>query len=135
MREITTHHDGHGLADRIIIEADGPGPGGASHRYDVYVDISGTERAYAQGCTGLSREKVAQIHYQKGPRNESGSSPGVLDSVLLAIVRDRMEAFQAGPYACVENEIVRTAVMQAMQTLKDRADARAARGVLGKNVK
>lgn len=69
-RRIETHHDGHGLAERIEIEADEPGPGGASHKYLVFVDISGTQRAYDSGCTGQAREKVAEIQYQSGPRAE-----------------------------------------------------------------
>lgn len=134
-RRIETHHDGHGLAERIEIEADEPGPGGASHKYRVYVDISGTQRAYDSGCTGQARENVAEIQYQRGPRAEDGSTPGVLDSVLLAIVADRMESFQAGPFASTYNSNALVHVRQAMRELKFRADERAARGVLGKNVK
>lgn len=37
MREITTHHDGHGLNESIEIEADDPGPGGASHHYNAVI--------------------------------------------------------------------------------------------------
>lgn len=134
-RLVTDHHDGHGLAERIEVEADGPGPGGASHTYRVYVDISGTKRAWDSGCTGQAREKVAEIQYQKGPRAEEDSTPGVLDSVLLAIVADRMKSFQAGPFSCPENASVLETVQNALKVLKDRADARAKRGVLGKNLK
>jgi len=134
-RQITTHHDGHGLAERIEIEADERGPGGASHLFRVYVDISGTQHAYDSGCTGQARMRVAEIQYQKGPRAEETSTPGVLDSVLLAIVADRMESFQAGPFAHPCNAAALAHVRQAMRELKMRADERAARGVLGRNVK
>jgi hypothetical protein len=119
MRTITTHHDGHGLTESITIQADDAGPGGASHLYSAVID----------------GEEVASIQYQRGPRNEEGSVPGVLDSVLLAIVADRMAAFQAGPFSSRENALVLTKVQEAMHWLKHRADERARRGVLGTNQK
>ena len=132
-RTIVDHHDGHGLAEKIIIEADEPGPGGASHRYRVCVDLEPHEAPECGG--GPAWEEVAKIQYQKGPRHEAGSTVGVLDSVLLAIVADRMRAFQAGPFSCRENALVLTKVEEALHWLKHRADARAKRGVLGKNEK
>lgn len=116
-RLITDHHDGHGLAESIRIEADALGPGGASHRYTVTADD----------------HHVAGIQYQRGPRNEPGSTPGVLDSVLLAIVADRMRCFNEGPYRARENALVLTKTEEALHWLKHRADERARRGVLGKN--
>jgi hypothetical protein len=118
MREIATHHDGHGLAESIRVRAlDEPGPGGAHHVYEVTTPL---------GVVGYAQ-------YQKGPRGEPSSTPGLLDSCLLAMVRDRMECFQAGPFACAANALVLEHVTAAMAALKARADERAARGVLGKN--
>jgi hypothetical protein len=125
LREIVDHHDGHGLAETIHIEADEPGPGGASHVYRAHVVV---------GHDGDELE-VARIVYQKGPRSEPDSTTGILDSVLLAIVADRMKAFQAGPFSCRENAIVLTKVQEAIHWLKHRAYERARRGVLGTNVK
>lgn len=119
MRQITGHHDGHGLTESLIIEADEPGPGGASHRYVVRV----------------GDEVVATIQYQTGPRHEEGSTTGVLDGVLLAIVADRIQSFQAGPFASRENALVLTKVQEAIHWLRHRADERAKRGVLGTNQK
>lgn len=122
MRTITTHHDGHGLAEKIHIEAtdiDAQNGGGASHRYIATIDDM----------------EVARIQFQHGPRDEPGSVPGILDSVLLAIIEDRMACFQAGPFADRLNAIVATHVQTARLFLKERADQRARRGVLGKNVK
>ena len=116
-REVTGHHDGHGLTEMLLIRTDGPGPGGASHYYVVTT----------------AGNTVADIQYQYGPRNVEGSTAGILDSVLLAIVKDRMESFQAGPFACSDNEDVLIAVTQGLAVLKRRADERAARGVLGHN--
>ena len=117
---ITDHHDGHGLAESITLTCEprnGPDVGGASHRYMASID--GTAAA------------VLDVQFQKGPRSEPGSTPGVIESVLLAIVADRMRSFQAGPYSCRENALVLTKVEEALHWLKHRADGRAKRGVLG----
>lgn len=119
MRNITSHHDGHGFNESITIEADEAGPGGASHLY--VASINGVE--------------VARVQFQKGGRHEPGSTPGVLDGVLLAIVADRMQAFLAGPFPSREAAIVRTKVEEAMHWLRARADERANRGALGREVK
>lgn len=122
MREITTHHDGHGLTELLKVEArDEPGPGGAHHLYRVtHPDVPSV---------------VGYVQYQMGPRNSHGGMPGLLDPCLLAIVRDRLESFQAGPFACEENARALEHVVAAMQAMKDRADNRAKRGVLGHNKK
>jgi len=124
MREITTHHDGHGLAESLVIEADELDPPGgmASHSYKVTIGAD-------------FPKEVATIQFQQGPRGEAYSKPGVIDNVLLAIIADRMECFNAGPYSCRENALVLTHVQEAMFWLRHRADTRAKRGVLGKNVK
>lgn len=123
MREIKTHHDGHGLNEAIQIVANEPGPGGAAHRYFVWYNrATGEQKNYVH---------LFDVDFQCGPRNEAGSTAGVTDIALLAIVRDRLEAFQAGEYACAENDRALDAVRQAMVWMKERADNRAARGVLG----
>lgn len=119
-RQITDHHDGHGLTESLIIEADGPGPGGASHHYRVHIQVDGAKLF-----------DVAEVQFQKGPRLETGSTPGVVESVLLAIVIDRMRSFNAGDYRCRENALVMTKCEEALHWLKARADERARRGVLG----
>lgn len=121
MRQIIDHHDGHGLAESIIVEADDFDPNGgmASHHYTA--TINGAE--------------VARLQFQQGPRNVAGSTPGVLDSVLLAIVIDRMRSFNAGPFNTRENALVMTHCQEALHWLRHRADERAIRGVLGQNVK
>ena len=88
MREITTHRDGFGLTDKVRIEADEPGPGGASHRYVVSVNIGEGGDAWMELC---------DIQFQRGPRNEKGSTTGLLTNVLLAIVRDHLEGFPVQP--------------------------------------
>lgn len=126
VREVTSHHDGHGLNENIRIEAGQLGPGGASHEYHCWVtDPDGTDDERLQGYP------VAQIRFQCGPRNVEGSAPGVTTSTLLAIVKDHIEGFQAGEFACAENEQALFHIERAMAWIKQRADDRAKRGVLG----
>lgn len=127
MREITDHHDGHGLTESITLRADDidPNAGGASHYYTANMEIA--DNASIIDCLS--------VQFQHGPRNVPGSAPGVVESVLLAILIDRMRCFQAGPFGCRENALVMTHCQEALHWLKHRADARAKRGVLGKNEK
>lgn len=119
MREITLHHDGHGLNETLRIWADDADGSGASHEYTVnaYGDIR------------------ASIQFQQGPRNVEGSVPGVTEAVLLAILIDRLRGFQLGPYSCRENAIILTKLEECLHWTKARVDDRAKRGVLGTNQK
>lgn len=102
-----------------------PGPGGAYHDYDIYPAVADREEY-------LEREvALACIEFQKGPRNDPESRHGVLDCDLLEIVRDRLKAFQAGPYATKENEMVLMHVEGALLWMNKRTEDRAERNVLG----
>lgn len=117
---LSSHHDGHGLNESITITKDQEGPGGASHRFQFLVNtdqVVDVEAGYVQ--------------FQKGPRNVEGATPGATDLAVLAIVKDRLESFQSGPFACEENAKALAAVDEAMSWMKQRADNRAKRGVLG----
>ena len=98
-----------------------PGPGGAYHEYAI--------------CKAGTTEKVMEVFYQKGPRNEEGSYAGCLDGDLLECVRDRLKAFQAGEFANEYNERALEHVERALEALNERVIERANRGVLGKNEK
>ena len=95
------------------------GPGGAYHEYCVAIP------------TGNGYETAQRIVFQKGPRNDPASQHGVLDGDLLEIVRDRLRAFQSGPYACRENACALTHIEEALMWMNKRAEDRAERGVLG----
>lgn len=118
---VPRHHDGFGLNDRIAITADERDAkgGGSSNFYRVTID----------------GEVCAEVQFQHGPRAEPDSTPGLTDAVLLAIVLDRYEGFQAGPFRCRENALVATKLEEAMHWMQHRARERAQRGVLGKNQK
>lgn len=94
--------------------------GNANHRY---------------GIQWGGPQDVTVIQFQRGPRGVEGSTPGVFDDDLLAIVQDRLEAFQAGPYACDENEAALEAIREARVQLAERVARRMAKGVLGANAK
>ena len=110
-------HEVNPCNSKIMILADGPGPGGASHEYDVYIG----------GSTN-----VQKIAFQNGPVLEDGNGVnGTTHEVLLTIVADRLQGFQAGPYACPENAAALEAVGLAMSILHRRTLEREARGVEG----
>lgn len=99
-----------------------PGPGGAYHDYDIY----------RRGCNPNTTEvAMACIEFQKGPRNSPDSRHGVLDCDLLEIVRDRLKAFQAGPYATRENACALTHIEEALMWMNRRVEDRIERNVLG----
>lgn len=118
-RTVTDHHDGHGLNESIYIEADAADASGASHHYVLSIE-------------GVP---VGRLQFQQGPRNVEGSTPGITEAALLAILIDRLRCFNAGPFACRENAIQITHLEEALHWTKARADARAKRGVLGTSVK
>lgn len=124
-REVTLHHDGHGLTEAIHVYAvDEAGPGGASHEYAFFVDEELPGR-------GITRHHVGELVFQKGSRNEEGSTPGVLSVAVLAALIDQLTDFQAGPYPSEEGANALARLKDALYWLKMRADARAERGVLG----
>lgn len=97
------------------------GLGGAYHQYNVY-HLSDPERGY---------ETKTEIKFQNGPRNDPSSIGGVLDADLLEIVRDRLRAFQSGPFACRENACALTHIEEALMWMNKRIEDRTERGVLG----
>jgi len=126
-----TGHKVNPANDRLTIEAlDTPGAGGACHLYQ----ITGFDTSTNPSCPFVARYGKPAVHstvlFQNGPIAEVGVN-GVTHEALLAIVIDRMRAFQAGPYACSENAIALTNLEQAQYWLHARTKARMARGVEG----
>ena len=66
-----------------------PNAGGASHHY---------------GIQWGGPKEVTRIQFQHGPRGLATSTAGLFEDDLLAILEDRLVCFQAGPFACEENE-------------------------------
>lgn len=113
MRSVATHSPSNVAA----LDAADPNAGGANHLY------------------GIQSGDLVRLQFQHGPRGEEESTPGIFDDDLLAIIEDRLASFQAGPFACEENQQALCAVRTARAALGLRAAARMAQGVLGRNEK
>jgi hypothetical protein len=105
-----------------IIAADDHGSGGAHHDYLLY---------WPDKNCHLSTQR---IRFQNGPIKENGVN-GITQEALLAIVRHRLEHFQAGPFACQENADALAHVIDAQRILLDRTKRRMERGVEGTHQK
>ena len=127
MRKLSTIQTKEKLNDVYAI--DEIGPGGANHQYAVVLhNTNVTDETMEYGY-------LAKINLQKGPRKDSNSQHGVIDTDLLEIVRDRMKAFQAGPFASEYNEKALEHIELALMYLNRRVEDRIERNVLGKNEK
>lgn len=112
-----TGHQVNPANDVLEIEVvDEPGAGGACHDYRVI----GNER----------QREYTRLEFQNGPINEVGVN-GITHEVLLAVLIDRLECFQAGPFACGENALALTKMQEAQMWLLHRTRARMDRGVEG----
>lgn len=133
-REITTHCINPANDKIKIVVNDEPGAGGANHRYELtgFDTRNNASNADPQGFRASFSKQV--ILFQNGPIPEAGVN-GVTHEVLLAIVRDRLESFQAGPYATEENQRALAAVKEAQHWLQFRTLKRMARGVEGTHQK
>ena len=121
MRQLEFHKvpgKGGGHDGNAIMVMDEPGQGGACHRYQVVV--SGVQTP------------LCKVEFQNGPIQEVGVN-GVQQEDLLAIVIDRLTAFQAGPFANKYNAEALDHAQQALDALRQRTMDRLARGVEGYN--
>ena len=119
MRELDTLQTSDKL--NLVFAQDEAGVGNANHVYEVY--------------TAGGDEPIATIKFQHGPRRDPDSTPGVLDTDLLEIVRDRLIGFQSGEFACRENALALTHIEDALLWMDKRVRDRTKRGVLGTNQK
>lgn len=114
MREIKSHIVNPANDQLSITVTDEPGAGGANHKYEV--------------C--LPDGSITEINFQNGPIAEHGIN-GITQEVLLAIVIDRLQCFQKGPFACRENALALTKIEEAKHWLFSRTLERMQRGVEG----
>ena len=110
-----------------IYVLDEVGPGGANHQYCI------VNKEVDDACH--TPVQYAEIIFQKGARKEEGSQHGVIDTDLLEIVRDRLKAFQDGPFSSVYNVEALHHIEEALFWMNKRVEDRIARNVLGKNEK
>lgn len=128
MREITAHKVNPANDQLRILVTDEPGAGGANHRYEVTGFDTATNPSLNE--TGVEPKSRVTVLFQNGPIGEAGVN-GITQEALLAICIDRLECFQNGPYACVENAGALEHLKLAQATLHSRTKTRMARGVEG----
>ena len=102
-----------------VYAVDQAGPGGANHKYEIAMNDGDKE------CP------ICEIQLQCGPRKEADSLHGVIDTDLLEIVRDRLKAFQEGPFASQYNDAALNHIECALNWMNKRVEDRIARNVLG----
>lgn len=114
-RELTEHAVNPANEALLVFAVGSPGAGGAPQRYMV-----------------KTRDEVsmAVLHFQNGAIQEVGVN-GITHEVLLAIVADRLRAFQAGQFANRYNAEALAAIEAAQSALKARTLERMQRGVEG----
>lgn len=115
MRELTAHQIND--CNKVITVTPGAiGAGGAPVQY--HVNTAG---------------RYLDLRFQNGPPAEVGVN-GITNEVLLAILIDRFEQFQQGPFKCIENEAAIGALKFALHVVTQRTEERSRRGVEGQHV-
>lgn len=120
MRTIDTHKANVCNEHIDITVMDEPGPGGACHDYALTIMA-------AAGGGPVAEER---IRFQNGPIKEVGTN-GLTHESLIAVLIDRMEGFQSGPFANDCNERALEHLRGAQDALLSRTREREARGVEG----
>lgn len=121
LRQLKTIQTEHNL--NRVYAVDRAGPGNVNHVYAIAKNREGRE----------FNDVIASICFQNGPRNDSNSIDGVLDTDLLEIVRDRLKAFQSSEFTCEYNACALRHIEEALYQMKLRVQDRAERKVLGTN--
>jgi len=117
-RQLTLHKVNPANDMLNIRVLDRPGHGGASHHYHI---------------TGPLGTVDSTISFQDGPINECGLN-GVTHEALLAIIIDRLKAFQDGAYSCRANACALTHLEEGLHWLHSRTLERMKRDVEGTHV-
>lgn len=121
--------------DVLKIEVlDEPGSGGAHHNYSITGFDTVTNPASADQYGYAAHFSRLPVIFQNGPIAQAGVN-GVTHEALLAILIDRLECFQAGPFANDYNAAALRHLQSAQGCLLDRTRERMARGVEGTHTK
>lgn len=129
MTRMITGHEVNECNQQLTIQThDDPGAGGANHLYTITgfnAITNPSDAGYPNQC---------MILFQNGPIGEAGVN-GITQEALLAVVRDRLECFQAGPYTCEANRVALAHINNALAALHTRTKERQQRGVEGTHQK
>lgn len=133
-RQLHGHKVNQANEKLTITVLDEPGSGGANHLYQ----IEGFDTDSNVSCPFVARygesAKHSTVLFQNGPIKEVGVN-GVTHEALLAIIIDRIEAYQKGSFACPENSMALNALRLAQEALHLRTVLRYERGVEGTHEK
>lgn len=103
--------------DKLTVTViDEPGPGGANH---LYLIEGFDEPPYSR-----------PLRFQCGTLLEVGAN-GVTHELLLAVIADRLLAFQRGKFACLENAEGLAHIEKALEWLQSRTRRRQQQGIEG----
>lgn len=116
MREITSHKVNKCNEAITVTAVDGPAAGGASSLYSAIFGAN-------------NYRQYVSLKFQNGPVDEGVN--GITHEVLLAILIDRLEGFQKGPFACEDNQEAIDGLKDVASVLNRRTKARLERGVEG----
>lgn len=119
VRQIITHTVQGSPQTCLIFVEDELGPGGAPHHYEI---------------KRPNEIPITTIDFQKGGVREVGVVNGVTHEALLAIVIDRLENFQKGPFPSPYNQTALDHTIAALTALQDRTRERVAQGIEGLSV-
>src|SRR5574343_408947 len=115
MRELRKHKVAGSGLDLTIKVLGNTGPGGANHLYEIRYDDKETR----------INQYRTEIEFQNGPIKEVGIN-GVSHEALLAIIIDRLEKFQEGPFKSAYNGIALEKCEEALFWLQQRTRDRIA---------
>lgn len=120
MRDLTSHkvNEANSLLRIEILEEN-------EHGHGLLYGITSDEPRNAATPPAVT----LPVRFQSGPMAHGLN--GITNEALLAIVRDRLECFQKGPYCCESNNDALDNVMAAQRALQRRTAERVARGVEG----
>lgn len=130
MRELTSHKVNPANDKLNITVLDEPGAGGANHCYHITGFDSDSNRSDPWKLRHGQSATHSTILFQNGPIGEAGVN-GVTHEALLAILIDRLESFQAGPFKNSYNQRALEHLQMAQTALLDRTRERMNRGVEG----
>lgn len=121
--------------DKLTIAVmDEPGSGGANHLYMISGFDTATNPAKiddgSESGLPVAGSQACAIIFQNGPIAEVGVN-GITHEALLAILADRLESFQAGPYASNYNAMALLHIRSAQEFLHQRTKDRMAQGIEG----
>lgn len=106
---------------------------------EVPEDEANAKYAFAVKAHGVW-SSAGRVEFQRGPLREKPLGQkewrdvppkGISNEALLAVVLDRLEAFQRGPFKCLENEQASKCIIEGLEWLKRRTYARVDRKVEG----